>query len=155
MRRSSTMVVLITLRAVPTGAAAALVLAIVLAMVMAVLIRPPAARAQVPATQLTAPRGPMVALMGKRLFGPQGEELGRLVDLVAGVDGRPMAVVVDVGGFMGLGSRRVALAWEVLRFRVEPDMVRMWTELAPEVGTAAPEYRPGDPDTILSAPAAR
>ena len=37
--------------------------------------------------QPTAPPK-MVPLMGKRLFGPGGEELGRLVDLVADADGR-------------------------------------------------------------------
>ena len=94
-------------------------------------------------------QGAMVPLMGKRLFGPGGEELGRVVDLVADAEGRPLAVVVDVGGFMGLGSRRVALAWRLLRFHPEADMVRMSVEIAPDEVTAAPEYKPGDPATIF------
>jgi hypothetical protein len=95
----------------------------------------------------------LVPLMGKRLFGPGGEELGRLVDLVADAEGRPVAVVVDVGGFMGLGSRRVALPWSVLRFRREANMVRLSIEIAPDRVTAAPEFRPDDPTTILTPPA--
>ena len=99
-----------------------------------------------------APAAAMVPLMGKRLFGPGGEELGRLVDLVADAEGAPLAVVVDVGGFMGLGSRRIALAWRLLRFRAEPEMVRMVIDLPPDQVVAAPEYRPGDPTTIFNPP---
>ena len=102
------------------------------------------ARAQAPA---------LVPLMGKRLFGPGGEELGRLVDLIADGEGRPVAAVVDVGGFMGLGSRRVALAWALLRFEPAGERVRLSTGVSPEQVTAAPEYRRGDPATILAPPA--
>lgn len=104
-----------------------------------------------------APGSPpvMMALMGKRLSGPAGEELGRLVDIVVDGEGRPLAVVVDVGGFMGLGMRRVALAWGLLRFRAEPETVRLSVEISPERVTAAPEYRPGDPASILSLPASQ
>ena len=105
------------------------------------------------AAQVSPPPAVMVPLMGKRLFAPGGAELGRLVDRVVDAEGRPLAVVADVGGFMGLGIRRVALAWGLLRFRVEPDMVRLSVEITPDRVTAAPEYRPGDPATILSPPA--
>ena len=121
-----------------------------LAALLAALLLAGQARAQ-PAAPAAPPT--MVALMGKRLLGPAGEELGRLVDMVVDAEGRPLAVVVDVGGFMGLGIRRVALAWGLLRFRAEPDTVRLSLEISPERVTAAPEYRPGDPASILSLPA--
>ena len=95
------------------------------------------------------PPGTMVPLMGKRLLGPGGEELGRLVDVVTDAEGRPVAAVVDVGGFMGLGSRRVALGWALLRFRVDGERVHMGIELPTEAVTAAPEFRPGEAATIL------
>lgn len=132
------------------GLLLALLLALLLVAVPAAAQAPPAGSAQ---TAATAPH--MVALMGRRLFGPGGEELGRLVDLVVDTEGRPLAVVADVGGFMGLGIRRVALAWGLLRFRVEADMVRVSVEITPDRVTAAPEYRPGEPSTILSPPASR
>ena len=96
-----------------------------------------------------AAQGPLVPLMGKRLIGPGGEELGRLVDVIADAEGRPVAAVVDVGGFMGLGSRRVALSWDLLRFRAEGERVHMAIELPTDAVTAAPEFRPGEPATIL------
>ncbi len=128
--------------------AALLALALPLAAAPAAAQSPPVASA---ATTVGAPA--MVALMDKRLFGPGGEELGRLVDMVVDAEGRPLAVVADVGGFMGLGIRRVALAWALLRFRVEPDMVRLLVEISADQVTAAPEYRSGDAASILSPPA--
>ena len=38
-----------------------------------------------------------------------GKEIGRIVDVVVDPAGQPRAIVVDVGGFMGVGSRRVAV----------------------------------------------
>ena len=81
------------------------------ALLALLLVTAPAAAQLVPQPAL------MVPMIGKRLFAPGGEELGRVVDLVVDAEGRPLAVVADVGGFMGLGIRRVALAWALLRFR--------------------------------------
>ena len=50
------------------------------------------------------------------MVGAGGSELGRIVDLLADGQGRVRAVVVDVGGFFGLGNRKVAVAWTALRF---------------------------------------
>ncbi len=91
----------------------------------------------------------LVPLMGKRLVGPSGEELGRVVDVVADLQARPVAAVVDVGGFMGLGSRRVAVAWHVLRLRADGDVVRLMIDVAPDVVIAAPDFRPEEPATIF------
>lgn len=92
----------------------------------------------------------MVPLMGKRLFTPQGDELGRVVDVVFDSALRPVAAVVDVGGFLGVGARRVALAWEMLALVAHEESPRVVTETAPARIGAAPDYRPGDPASILT-----
>lgn len=91
----------------------------------------------------------LVPLMGTQLIGPGGEKLGRVVDVVADLEARPVAAVVDVGGFMGLGSRRVAVAWHVLRLRAGDGVVRLTIDVAPDVVIAAPEFRPDEPATIF------
>jgi hypothetical protein len=91
----------------------------------------------------------LVPLMGKRLIGPGGEELGRVVDIIADATGQPVAAVVDVGGFMGIGSRRVALAWALLRWKPEATFVRLSIDVAPDVVIGAPEFRREDPTTIF------
>ena len=58
----------------------------------------------------------LTGLLGHAVVDAGGSELGRIVDLLADAQGRVRAVVVDVGGFMGLGNRKVAVAWSALRF---------------------------------------
>ena len=41
--------------------------------------------------------------------------IGEVSDLVVTRDGRVEAIVVGVGGFLGLGEKRVALAWDSVR----------------------------------------
>ena len=41
--------------------------------------------------------------------------IGEVSDLVVARDGRVEAIVVGVGGFLGLGGKRVALAWDSVR----------------------------------------
>lgn len=111
---------------------------------------PPVAGAT-PAPLGTAPlAGPphIIGLMGRRIFTPDAQEIGRVVDMVLDAEGRPVAIVVDVGGFLGLGSRRIALAWGRLDFRSEEERVRIVTSVPPDQISAAPEYKPGDPTTI-------
>ena len=99
--------------------------------------------------QAQSQAGRLVPLMGKRLFGPAGEELGRVVDIIADAAGQPVAAVVDVGGFMGIGSRRVALAWTLLRWKPGAEFVRLSIDVAPDVVIGAPEFRREDLSTIF------
>ena len=42
------------------------------------------------------------------------ERIGEIGDFLVGVDGSLQAVVVDVGGFLGMGEREVAIRWDAL-----------------------------------------
>jgi hypothetical protein len=107
---------------------------------------PPVVRAeQVAPVELTG-------LMGHPVVGAGGAELGRIVDLLADGQGKVRAVVVDVGGFMGVGNRKVAVAWSALRFApgdkgpvmsivIPPDRIKSWAD-----------YIVGRPVAILGAP---
>ena len=43
------------------------------------------------------------------------DTIGKVSDLVVTDDGRVNAVVVGVGGFLGIGEKRVALAWDSIK----------------------------------------
>jgi hypothetical protein len=43
------------------------------------------------------------------------DTIGEVADLVVTQDGRVEAIVVGVGGFLGVGQKRVALAWDTIR----------------------------------------
>jgi sporulation protein YlmC with PRC-barrel domain len=59
---------------------------------------------------------PVMSILGKQVKGPQGEDLGRVVDVLADASGRVRIAIIDFGGFMGVGDRRIAVDWPLLRF---------------------------------------
>jgi hypothetical protein len=89
------------------------------------------------------------ALLGKKVKGPKGEDLGLVVDVLVDTDGRPRAAVIDFGGFLGVGSRKIAIDWKALDFTplgragsVELGLDRAQIE-------AAQEYKPGQPTIVV------
>ncbi|MGB3554627.1 MAG: PRC-barrel domain-containing protein [Jannaschia sp.] len=52
------------------------------------------------------------------------DDIGEIGDLILGVDGTLQAVVLDVGGFLGVGEREIAVDWAALRPVYEEDNVQ-------------------------------
>lgn len=53
-------------------------------------------------------------LVGTAITNHAGDELARVDSFIIDRQGRVVALVTDVGGFLGAGSRRVALAWSIV-----------------------------------------
>jgi len=92
----------------------------------------------------TFPPSSIGTILGRSIIDPSGDEIGRLVDLLVDRDGQPRAVIVDVGGFLGIGMRRVAIAWEALRFVPETGEIRIAKDVTTDEVAAAPEFRGAD-----------
>lgn len=58
-------------------------------------------------------------LMGAVIYGPQDERIGTVAH-IHGMD-NSMQVIVDVGGFLGIGAKSVALDVNRLRFMRDED----------------------------------
>jgi sporulation protein YlmC with PRC-barrel domain len=58
-------------------------------------------------------------LIGQRVDNMQGENIGDINDLVVGPDGQIRAVVIGVGGFLGLGEREVAVPMNSLQMTAQ------------------------------------
>ena len=80
---------------------------------------------------------------------PDGKDIGRLVDVLVGQEGQPQAAVIDFGGFMGVGSRKIAVHWSALHFAPGDAKHPITLELTPDQIKAAPEYK----DVAKPAPA--
>ena len=81
-------------------------------------------------------------VLGKKVVGPDGKDLGLVVDVIVAADGHPSAAVIDFGGFLGVGSRKIAVDWRLLRFAPgRPDWQVLLTLGRAEI-QAAPEYKP-------------
>ncbi len=101
----------------------------------------------IPATTATT-------VLGRRVVDRAGDEIGRVVDVLVDGSDHPVAAVLDVGGYMGLGSRKVAVDWARLRLAITGDDARVIVDLDGNVITAAPEYKGGAADIpVLTGPA--
>ncbi len=54
-------------------------------------------------------------LIGKRVHGPNNEDVGEISAVALNADNKITAAVVDVGGFLGMGEKPVALSSDMLR----------------------------------------
>ncbi len=92
------------------------------------------------------------AILGKNVRSSAGEDMGRLVDVVVDRDGRPRAAIIDFGGFLGVGSRKIAVDWGALHFPPpgKPG-ARIALDLNRDQVNAAPEYQEGKPVVVLGA----
>lgn len=55
-------------------------------------------------------------LIGINVYGPTDEHIGVIGDFVLGTDNGVDAVIIDFGGFLGIGTKQVAVAYEELDF---------------------------------------
>ncbi|MBN9364539.1 MULTISPECIES: PRC-barrel domain-containing protein [unclassified Devosia] len=80
---------------------------------------PAATTAAGPIDRATLTDAPLTAeeLIGTNAYGPGDEHLGAIGDVILGADGKAVdAVIIDFGGFLGIGTKPVAVAVENLRF---------------------------------------
>jgi hypothetical protein len=95
------------------------------------------------------------SIMGKKVKGPNGEDLGLVVDVLVDPDGQPHAAVIDFGGFLGVGSRKIAIDWKALDFTslARANTIELGLDRAQI--SAAPEYKPGPSGAnVVTAPPA-
>lgn len=88
-------------------------------------------------------------LLGKNVRSSAGEDMGRVVDILVNKSGNVRAVVIDFGGFLGVGTRKIAVDWNALRFPESGKLDRITLELTRNQVRVAPEYRPGEPVVVL------
>lgn len=95
------------------------------------------------------------SVLGKKVKGPHGEDLGLVVDVLVDPNGRPQAAVIDFGGFLGVGSRKIAIDWKALDFTSLGRAGTVELGLDRAQIAAAPEYKPGPPgaDVVTAPPA--
>lgn len=61
------------------------------------------------------PRHAAAALVGEPVQNIDGHTVGRLVDVLVDQEGSLRAGVIEFTGFLGLGTRKIAVAWKTLR----------------------------------------
>jgi hypothetical protein len=91
-------------------------------------------------------------ILGRDVRSAAGENMGRIVDVIVDRSGTVRAAVIDFGGFLGVGSRKIVVDWSALHFgQVTNKKESITLELTLEQVKAAPEYKEDTPIVVLGA----
>jgi len=91
------------------------------------------------------------AVLGREVRSVTDENMGRIVDIIVERSGQVRAAVIDFGGFLGVGHRKIAVDLSILRFGSGENPDRVVVDLTQAQVKAAPEYKDGKPVVVLGA----
>jgi hypothetical protein len=114
--------------------------------------KPDAAKEPPPASVTVIGARDAHGILGREVRSTADENMGRIVDVIVDREGMVRAAVIDFGGFLGVGSRRIVVDWQALRFgAVASKGDRISLELTREQVSKAPEYKEDAPIIALGA----
>jgi PRC-barrel domain len=91
-------------------------------------------------------------VLGREVRSQTDEDMGRIVDVIVDRAGQVRAAVIDFGGFLGVGSRKIVVDWNALHFgSVANKSDSITLDLTKDQVTAAPEYKEDTPVVVLGA----
>jgi PRC-barrel domain len=91
-------------------------------------------------------------VLGRDVRSPTEEDMGRIVDVIVDRTGQVRAAVIDFGGFLGVGSRKIVVDWNALHFaQIANKGESITLELTKDQVKAAPEYKEDASIVVLGA----
>jgi hypothetical protein len=91
-------------------------------------------------------------VLGRDVRSPASEDMGHIVDVIVDRTGTVRAAVIDFGGFLGVGSRKIVVDWNALHFgQIASNSDAITLELTKAQVAAAPEYKEDKPIVVLGA----
>ena len=89
----------------------------------------------------------LVPVIGRHVSESGGGDIGRIWDILFDAQGLPRAAIIEYGGMVGLGRRRVAVPWTALH--IPPGEVHQpaTLDLTQEQLGDLPEYHYGEADS--------
>jgi PRC-barrel domain len=91
------------------------------------------------------------AILGKSVRSNAGEDMGRIIDVIVSRDGQIRAAIIDFGGFLGIGVRKIAVDWRALNFAPAGKPGTIALDLTRNQVRLAPEYKRGEPVVVVGA----
>jgi hypothetical protein len=111
-----------------------------------------AEKAGVPATVIDGEQ--LESLLGIEALSSTGDDMGRVVDIIVDRSGQVRAAIIDFGGFLGVGSRKIAVDWRSLHF--DPKKAgAVVVDLTKDQLRVAPVYKAAEPVVMIGGPAAK
>ena len=89
-------------------------------------------------------------VLGAKVRGPDNKIIGDIEDLLMNDDNQIVGVIMGVGGFLGVGEKRIAVRFRALTFETEGDKVVVsLPEATQEVLKAVPAFERAQPKRSL------
>jgi sporulation protein YlmC with PRC-barrel domain len=96
----------------------------------------------------TAGEWRMATYLGAPIYSAAGEKMGDVKDVLFDRTGKIQTVVIGVGGFLGLGEKRVAVPFDVVTYTEENDARQIVVPLTKEALQNAPAYEVSEKTTM-------
>jgi sporulation protein YlmC with PRC-barrel domain len=119
------------------------------------MIAPSFAQTQTPSTAPAAPATTMPAaplatapapgaikgstLINMDVRNSADEKIGDINDVIVAADGKVQQVIISVGGFLGVGTRKVAVAWNDVKVDTDKDVA--WVNMSKQQLEQAPPFQ--------------
>ena len=109
-------------------------------------------KTSVPATVVDGEQ--LESVLGIEAFGSTGDDMGRVVDIIVDRTGQIRAAIIDFGGFLGVGSRKIAVDWRSLHF--DPKKAgAVVVNLTKDQLRVTPVYKAAEPVVMVGGPGAK
>jgi PRC-barrel domain len=109
-------------------------------------------KTSVPATVVDGEQ--LESVLGMETFGSTGDDMGRIVDIIVDRTGQIRAAIIDFGGFLGVGSRKIAVDWRSLHF--DPKKAgAVVVNLTKDQLRVTPIYKAAEPVVMVGGPGAK
>jgi PRC-barrel domain len=106
-----------------------------------------------PPPHVVTPKGQADSLLGKQVYGADGRQMGLVTNVLIDREGKPIALVIDFGGFLGVGTRKIAVDWHLMQFHPGDKNKPVTLALTKDQLKSAPEYRQDKSAPVIYAPA--
>ena len=78
--------------------------------------------------------------IGKRVYTKAGEDIGEVNDLIVTDNGSVQAVILGVGGFLGIGEKDVAVTMQAIEMQQDDNGTKLVVDASKDQLTSAPGY---------------
>jgi predicted O-methyltransferase YrrM len=99
------------------------------------------------AEETATPPPKLESVLGRDVTTAPDGDAGRIIDVLVDRDGSVRAAVVEFGGFLGIGTRKIAIEWPAFRFTGNAIAV----DVSREQVRAAPDYKSSEYPALVRA----
>ena len=72
-----------------------------------------------------------------------------MVDVIVDRNGMMRAAIIDFGGFLGVGTRKIAVDWRAVHFPDKGALNKLIADLPRDQLRMAPAYKEGEPIVVI------